>query len=74
MAEPTAWLQCTVSKAEWDGINQRRLALKLSWKELILPAVLAYLPQLEANLPTTGQQEPPQAEPSTGKTKTKKSK
>lgn len=70
MVEQT-WLQCTVSKAEWDKINERRLKLGLKWNELLLPATLAYLTQLEANPPAqqTEQPAPPQPGTETGKTK-----
>ena len=67
MAEPATWLQCTISRAEWDTINARRLKLGLSWKEIILPATLAHLDRLEANPPA-----PEQPVPSTETSKTKK--
>lgn len=54
----TTWLQCTVSRAEWDAINTRRLALNLAWKDVIMPATLAYLDQLEASPPAPKQPVP----------------
>jgi hypothetical protein len=52
MAESMTWLQAQVTKAEWEGINQRRLKLNLKWSDLLLPATKAYLAQLEADRPT----------------------
>jgi hypothetical protein len=51
MAEQLTWLQAQVTKADWEGINQRRLKLNLKWSNLLLPATLAYLDQLEAGQP-----------------------
>jgi hypothetical protein len=48
MAESMTWLQAQVTKADWEGINQRRLKLNLKWSDLLLPATKAYLDQLEA--------------------------
>jgi hypothetical protein len=74
MTEPkqkgeVTWLQCMVSRAEWDAINARRLALNLTWKDIVLPGTLVYLTQLEANPPA-----PKQPEPKEAKAKNKKAK
>jgi hypothetical protein len=63
MAEMT-WLQCQITKDDWNKLNERRLRLGLKWADILLPATLEYLDKLEANPPTVKQ---PQAE----KTKTK---
>ncbi len=47
MAESMTWLQAQVTKADWDKINQRRLKLNVKWADLLLPASVAYLDQLE---------------------------
>jgi hypothetical protein len=41
------WLQCVIPTSEWDKINERRQKLNLKWNELILPAVLRQLTDLE---------------------------
>ena len=43
----STWLQCVIPTSEWDKINQRRQKLNLKWNELILPAVLRQLTDLE---------------------------
>jgi hypothetical protein len=42
------WLQATLPKADWENINVRRLALNLRWGDIVVPAVMEYLPKLEA--------------------------
>jgi hypothetical protein len=42
------WLQCTLPKTEWDKLNARRLVLGLKWADIVVPAVMEYLPKLEA--------------------------
>lgn len=44
----TTWLQCTLPKADWDKINERRVKLNLKWGDIVIPGSLAYLDRLEA--------------------------
>jgi hypothetical protein len=41
------WLQCTISKADWNAINERRAKLGLKWSVLIFPAVVDYLDRID---------------------------
>jgi hypothetical protein len=40
------WLQAQVDRDEWDKLNKQRLALKLKWADILLPAAKAYLATL----------------------------
>jgi outer membrane biosynthesis protein TonB len=42
------WLQCQLPRSEWDSLNARRLALKLTWADIIMPGTKKYLDYFEA--------------------------
>jgi hypothetical protein len=42
------WLQCQLPRSEWDSLNNRRLALKLTWADIIVPGTKKYLDYFEA--------------------------
>ena len=46
MADQT-WLQCQIPRDEWNSLNERKLALKLKWADISLPATEQYLKKLE---------------------------
>lgn len=46
----TSWLQCTLPKADWDAINERRQKLSLKWSDIIIPGTLTQLDKLEGNV------------------------
>ena len=46
MADQT-WLQCQIPREEWNKLNERRLALKLKWVDVLIPATEQYLKKLE---------------------------
>jgi hypothetical protein len=50
----TTWLQCTLPKNDWDELNRRRMALKLTWGEVIIPGTFNYLAGLEAKVAGEG--------------------
>ena len=41
------WLQCQLSRGEWDTLNERRLKLNLKWADIIVPATREYISKLE---------------------------
>jgi hypothetical protein len=45
----TTWLQCTLPKADWDKLNERRLKLGLKWADIVIPGTEAYLAKLETD-------------------------
>lgn len=41
------WLQSQIVRSEWDNLNARRLALKVTWADILVPAAKDYIAKLE---------------------------
>ena len=76
MKVQTTWLQCTLPKADWDKLNERRQKLGLKWGDIIIPGTLAQLDKMEkATEPKVDDKKTPavrEIEPTKKTTKNKK--